>query len=151
MTEGHEATAPWTDGICESNGLSLRYSRRGKGRALIALHGLLGSGACLEPLCRPLSASFDVVLPDARGHGGSSAPARGYDYAELASDVIGLMKVLGVDKPLLVGHSMGGMTAAVAGSLLGPSLCAIVLIDPTSHHERPVRGWSAPSPYCLDR
>jgi pimeloyl-ACP methyl ester carboxylesterase len=130
MTQG-VADSPWTDGTCESNGLSLHYLRSGEGPVLVALHGLLGSGVCLAPICQPLKASFEVVLPDARGHGRSSAPAQGYQYADMASDVIRLITALGVDKPLLVGHSMGGMTAAVVGALVGSSLGAIVLIDPT--------------------
>jgi pimeloyl-ACP methyl ester carboxylesterase len=56
----------------------------------IALHGLMGSGACLLPLARAL-ADHDIILPDARGHGGSSSPPNGFLYSDLAGDVIGLI------------------------------------------------------------
>lgn len=122
----------WTNGIVESNGIDLQYLRSGgKKSPLVALHGLIGSGACLLPLARPLTASFDVILPDARGHGRSSAPARGYTYNDMASDMIGLSRELKLNRPVLVGHSMGGMTAAVVGATLGSAVSALILIDPT--------------------
>ncbi|WP_443018148.1 alpha/beta fold hydrolase [Sphingobium sp. TCM1] len=51
----------------------------------MALHGLMGSGACLLPLARAV-ADHDIILPDARGHGGSSSPPNGYLYSDLAGD-----------------------------------------------------------------
>jgi N-formylmaleamate deformylase len=55
-------------------------------------------------------------MPDARGHGNSSTPFKGYRYEDHASDVVGLIKGLGLVTPVLLGHSMGGMTAAVIAS-----------------------------------
>ena len=59
------------------------------------------SGACWIPLARALEGEYDVVLPDARGHGNSSAPLHGYLYRDHASDVIGLIEALGLAAPLL--------------------------------------------------
>ena len=97
------------------------------------LHGLSGSGASWTPIARALArdADADVVMPDARGHGASSAPARGYAYDELARDVEGLIGGLALDRPVLLGHSMGGMTAAVVASRRAVSVRALVLLDPT--------------------
>lgn len=58
------------------------------------------------PVVRAL-ADFDVILPDARGHGWSSSPKNGYLYRDLAEDVVGLIEALGLNGPMLVGHSMG--------------------------------------------
>jgi N-formylmaleamate deformylase len=122
----------WTDGVCQANGLDVHYLRTGGSKPpLIALHGLMGSGECLSPLARVLEDDFDVILPDARGHGGSSAPESGYLYDDLATDVIGLIDALNLVTPVLIGHSMGGMTAAVVAARLGPVLKSVVLIDPT--------------------
>ena len=123
--------AVWHSGICHANGISVSFRRSGGCKPpLVALHGLIGSGACLLPLARTL-AGFDVILPDARGHGGSSAPSAGYRYSDLAGDVVGLIEELKLDAPILVGHSMGGMTAAVVASELGCLVKAVVFIDPT--------------------
>jgi len=70
-------------------------------------------------------------MPDARGHGKSSAPAHGYLYPDLANDVIGLIEGLGLAEPVILGHSMGGMTAAVAARQLGTAIRAAILADPT--------------------
>src|SRR6185437_29476 len=110
----------WTTGFCRVGGISIHYHRTGgAARPLVLLHGLTGSGAAWSPLARSLQAEFDVLMPDARGHGKSSAPPHGYRYDDLASDVIGLIRELGLDAPILLGHSMGGMTAAVVASALG--------------------------------
>jgi pimeloyl-ACP methyl ester carboxylesterase len=98
---------------------------------LVLLHGLLGSGVCWTPLARALEGAFDVVMPDARGHGGSSAPLRGYGYDDHAADVVGLVRGLELSRPVLLGHSMGGMTAAVVASRRPEILSALILVDPT--------------------
>jgi N-formylmaleamate deformylase len=117
---------------CRINGVDIRYIRSGKRqRSLVALHGLIGSGACLSPMAETLTANFDVILPDARGHGESSHPDQGYLYSTLAADVTGLIDELGLDAPVLLGHSMGGMTAAVVAAMTGSSISGLVLVDPT--------------------
>ncbi|MDB5215172.1 MAG: hydrolase [Myxococcaceae bacterium] len=124
----------WLSGLCETNGISCHYLRTGGAlcqRPVVLLHGLMGSGGCWTPLGRALEGEFDVVMPDARGHGGSSAPDHGYRYDDLASDVVGLIRGLGLARPVLVGHSMGGMTAAVVASRGAGILRGLILVDPT--------------------
>lgn len=121
-----------SEGYCDVDGVKLHYFRSGtRLPPLVGLHGLIGSGACLRPLARGLEKHFDVVLPDARGHGRSDAPEDGYFYDEHADDVIGLVRELRLEVPVLLGHSMGGLTAAVAAARLGTAIRALVLIDPT--------------------
>jgi len=122
----------WINGHCETNGIRIHYLRTGGGKPpVVLLHGLLGSGGCWTPLARALEGEFDVVMPDARGHGGSSAPLHGYRYDDLASDVVGLIRGLSLSRPVLLGHSMGGMTAAVVASRGAGLLRGLVLVDPT--------------------
>jgi len=122
----------WIRGVCEANGLRIHYLRTGGAKPpVVLLHGLTGSGACWAPLARALEGEFDVVMPDARGHGGSSAPDVGYRYDDLANDVVGLVRGLGLARPVLVGHSMGGMTAAVVASRGGGLVRGLILVDPT--------------------
>jgi len=122
----------WTSAYCAANGIDIHYLRTGGSKQpVVLLHGLTGSGACWSPLARSLETEFDVVMPDARGHGESNKPLTGYRYADFAGDVIGLMQGLKLDTPVLLGHSMGGMTAAVVASQLGASLRGLILADPT--------------------
>jgi pimeloyl-ACP methyl ester carboxylesterase len=122
----------WTTGTCEANGVSLHFTRTGGEKPpLVLLHGLSLDGRCWAPHARELEVGFDVVMPDARGHGGSSTPAAGYTYDELAADVVGLIQGLALASPILVGHSMGGMTAAVVAARHPTLLRGLVLVDPT--------------------
>lgn len=122
----------WISGVCETNGVDIHYLRTGGDKPLlILLHGLTGSGACWTPLARAFEDDYDVVMPDARGHGKSSAPLHGYLYRDHASDLIRLIEALGLAAPILLGHSMGGMTAAVVAGELGAAVRGVVLADPT--------------------
>jgi N-formylmaleamate deformylase len=119
-------------GVCETSGINIHYLRTGGAKPpLVLLHGLTGSGACWTPLARDLEREYDVVMPDARGHGNSSAPYHGYRYEDHARDVMGLVRGLGLARPVLLGHSMGGMTAAVVASQGARILRGIILVDPT--------------------
>jgi N-formylmaleamate deformylase len=122
----------WTSGVCAANGINIHYLRTGGSKPpLVLLHGLTGSGAGWTPLARALESEYDVVMSDARGHGKSSTPLHGYRYEDLASDVVGLIRGLGLAAPILLGHSMGGMTAAVVASQAITPLRGLVLADPT--------------------
>lgn len=122
----------WTTENCEINGINIRYLRTGGNKpSVVLLHGLTTNGACWIPLAQELEADYDVVMPDARGHGNSSAPNQGYCYDNLATDVLNLIEVLRLATPVLIGHSMGGMTAAVAASRNPKQLRGLVLADPT--------------------
>src|SRR5215469_668846 len=104
-------------GICKANGIYIHYLRTGGPKPpLVLLHGLTASGACWIPLACALEGEYDVVMPDARGHGNSSKPLHGYRYQDHAGDVVGLIQELGLVAPVLLGHSMGGMTAALVAS-----------------------------------
>lgn len=101
----------WQVGDLVANGIQTHYARSGGGKPpLILLHGATDNGMCWEPVARRLAADFDVVLPDARGHGQSSAPPQGYSSAERAADVADLIAKLGLGRPVVGGHSMGGLT-----------------------------------------
>jgi N-formylmaleamate deformylase len=126
------STADWVSGVCEANGIKIHYLRTGGSKpSLVLLHGLTGSGACWIPLARALEGEYDVVMPDARGHGDSSTPLTGYRYQDHASDIVGLIQGFGLAAPVLLGHSMGGMTAAVIGSQISTAIRAVILADPT--------------------
>ena len=131
-TRVRDTMTAWISGVCEANGIGINYVRTGGAKpSVVLLHGLMGSGACWTPLARALEAEFDVVMPDARGHGDSSAPHDGYRYDDHVNDVVGLMRVLALARPVLLGNSMGGMTAAMVASRGAALLRGLILVDPT--------------------
>jgi pimeloyl-ACP methyl ester carboxylesterase len=120
LSNAYPSMTDWMSGVC---GINIHYLRTGGCKPpLVLLHGLTGSGACWIPLARGLKGEYDVVMPDARGHGNSSTPLNGYRYEDHASDVVGLIQGLGIAAPVLLGHSMGGMTAAVVASQLATAI-----------------------------
>ena len=126
------AMTSWITGTCKTNEINIHYLRTGGDKPpLVLLHGLMLNGACWSPLARELEENYDIIMPDARGHGCSSASDHGYCYENLAADVIGLIEGLKLSAPVLLGHSMGGMTAAVVASQYRKQLQGIILADPT--------------------
>ncbi len=122
----------WSAAICETNGINIHYLRTGGSKSpLILLHGLTANGACWTALAHALEGEYDVIMPDARGHGKSSVPDYGYRYEDHANDVVGLIKALRIPPPVLIGHSMGGMTAAVVASRSQKLIRGLILADPT--------------------
>jgi N-formylmaleamate deformylase len=122
----------WSTAICETNGINIHYTRTGGNKSsLILLHGLTANGLCWTSLACALAGEYDIIMPDARGHGKSSVPDYGYRYEDYANDVVGLIKALGLPNPILIGHSMGGMTAAVVASCNPKLLHGLILADPT--------------------
>lgn len=132
MARQNTPSLHWTDGVCRANGINIHYLRTGGNKpTIIALHGLTGNGACWSPMARALEQHYDIIMPDARGHGLSSAPLYGYTYQDHANDVIELIRTLGIKSPYLLGHSMGGMTATMVANRLGSAISGIILADPT--------------------
>ena len=122
----------WETTICETNDIRISYTRTGGNKTpIVLLHGLMGNGLCWTGLARTLENEYDVIMPDARGHGYSSAPDFGYRYEDHANDIVGLINALRLPPPILLGHSIGGMTAAVVASRNPILLRSLILADPT--------------------
>jgi pimeloyl-ACP methyl ester carboxylesterase len=97
--------------IANVNGLEIAYERRGQGPPLLLLHGYPLDHSIWHEVAGLLGSSFDVVLPDLRGFGQSSAPEHEYGMADMAADLAGLLDHLGMERAALAGHSMGGYVA----------------------------------------
>jgi pimeloyl-ACP methyl ester carboxylesterase len=76
-----------------------------------------------------LEADYDLVMVDARGHGFSDAPETGYTITDMASDLQGVITGLGLQRPALIGHSMGGGTTLALAGLYPDVPGAIILED----------------------
>ena len=133
----------WTSSAFATEFGTIHLRRAGTGRPVVLLHGLAGDGATWGPVARQLADVAAVLAPDARGHGHSLAPGHGHHYADHAHDLEALIRGLGLDSPVLVGHSMGGVTAALVAGRGRVSLSGVVLVDPTflsSTRQAEVRG-----------
>jgi 3-oxoadipate enol-lactonase len=101
----------------ERNGSKLAYKEQGEGQAVILLHGFCGSSAYWDALLPLLPQGRRYIVPDLRGHGRSAAPAGPYTMVAMAEDIAVLMEQLAAEKPIVLGHSLGGyVTLALAES-----------------------------------
>lgn len=100
-----------TGRYAEVNGLSLYYESHGEGPPLILLHGGLGSGEMFGPVLPALAARHRVIAVDLQGHGRTADIDRPIDVRLMANDIAALIDHLGLDKPDLVGYSLGGGVA----------------------------------------
>jgi pimeloyl-ACP methyl ester carboxylesterase len=95
----------------EVNGISLYFETHGTGRPLILLHGGLGSGEMFGPVLPALAERHQVIAVDLQGHGRTPDIDRPIDVRLMADDIAALIDYLGLDKPDLVGYSLGGGVA----------------------------------------
>jgi pimeloyl-ACP methyl ester carboxylesterase len=95
----------------EVNGVNLYYETHGAGKPLILLHGGLGSGEMFGPIMPILTEKHQVIAVDLQGHGRTADVDRPLDIRTMADDIGALIDYLGLDKPDLVGYSLGGGVA----------------------------------------
>jgi pimeloyl-ACP methyl ester carboxylesterase len=95
----------------EVNGINLYYETHGAGPPFILLHGGLGAGEMFEPILPTLAAHHQVVVVDLQGHGRTADIDRPIDPRLMADDIGALIDHLGLEKPYLVGYSLGGGVA----------------------------------------
>jgi pimeloyl-ACP methyl ester carboxylesterase len=93
-------------------GPTVNYREWGRpdGAVVLLLHGLTVSGRSWQNVAPVLGENFRVVAPDARGHGGSQW-MRDYSFELMRDDVVKLMEQLGILAAIVMGHSMGALTA----------------------------------------
>src|SRR5689334_19684714 len=123
--------ANWQSGDVEANGIRLHYTRTGGDKPpLVLAHGVTDNGLCWTPVAEALASAYDVIMVDARGHGRSDAPEHDYDPATQAADLAGVITALNLQKPAVLGHSMGAATTLVLAGTYPDVPGAIVLEDP---------------------
>jgi pimeloyl-ACP methyl ester carboxylesterase len=112
MTTTHQTTE--TKGIgeyAEVNGINLYYETHGAGRPMILLHGGLMSGEMFKPILPSLADRHQVIAVDLQGHGRTADIDRQIDIRLMADDIAALIDHLGLEKPDVVGYSLGGGVA----------------------------------------
>jgi non-heme chloroperoxidase len=92
-----------------SDGAVLHYEERGRGRALVLLHGVCMSSEFFREQRGPLATRHRVIAVDFRGHGQSPPCDHGHTVAQYARDVHHLIEQLDLDGVVLVGWSMGSI------------------------------------------
>ncbi len=120
----------WARDDVEREGVTLHFHRTGRGDkpAVVLVHGFSDDGLCWTRVAEQLEADHDVVMLDARNHGRSGRGPGG--PAELAEDLAHVVVELGLDRPALLGHSVGARTVADVAAAHPELVSRIILEDP---------------------
>jgi pimeloyl-ACP methyl ester carboxylesterase len=124
MTQTTEAKSATRDGV------TLRYIEAGTGDpALIFVHGWTCNRNFWPGQLDHFAKKHHVVAVDLRGHGESDKPDQDYTIDEFADDVAWLIGELKLEKPVVIGHSMGGSIAMNLARRYPDLTSAVVLVD----------------------
>ncbi len=121
--------------------MDLHFQKLGEeGKSLIILHGLFGSSDNWLSIGRVLSAQYQVYLLDQRNHG-KSPHSDDWDYTVMSDDLLHFVESQGLEKPFVLGHSMGGKTAMHFACRFPEQLSRLIVADMSvkgypPHHQR---------------
>ena len=124
---------PWAHRDVSANGTRFHVAEAGSGPLVLLLHGFPQFWwMWRHQLVSLADNGLRAVAPDLRGYGASDKPPRGYDAYTLAADVAGLVRALGEQKAIVVGHDWGGAIAWVLAAL-HPEVVERLVITGTAH------------------
>ncbi len=112
-------------------GVEVSYTDTGSGACIFLLHGYLESGEIWVEFVSLLIDHFRVICLDIPGHGRSGSWGREHSMSDLADLVKVLMETEGIEKIVLVGHSMGGYICMAFAAQYPERLAAYVLFHST--------------------
>ena len=96
---------------------------------IVAIHGSTGHAYSYTAMGERFDSRARFIAVDLRGHGFSDKPPSGYGLDEHVSDVLELIDTLGLQRPILLGTSLGGAVATFAAQALGDQISGLVLVD----------------------
>lgn len=123
----------WTDGFVYVNGIRIHYYQAvpaPEKPIMVMVHGVTDNALCWTTLAQRLQDSYNIYMLDTRAHG-LSDPFTTLDNDEtLIKDVVGFVKEMNLEKPILVGHSMGAATVMRLGAEYPELAQTIIMLDP---------------------
>jgi esterase len=127
--------------------MNLFFRKSGEGKPLIILHGLFGSSDNWFSLAKLFAEQFAVYSLDQRNHG-QSPHSEDFNYRLLTEDLEQFINEHSIEKPIVIGHSMGGKTAMNLAIKSPNSIDKLIVVDiaPKSypvHHDRILAGLMA--------
>jgi pimeloyl-ACP methyl ester carboxylesterase len=129
------------------DGPAIAVTTIGEGQTLILLHGIGSSSKSWLPIMSKLAAHFRLIMPDHRGHGASDKPDSGYLLPDYAADLERVIAWGNDKRPLILGHSLGGLTA-ITWAKSNPAVARAIVLEDMPLSGGPERapmleGWAA--------
>ena len=124
----------WSDGYVYANGIRIHYYRANPASAagkpaMVMVHGVTDNGLCWTTLTWKLQDAYDIYMLDTRGHGLTDPFTPSDDGDTLIKDVVEFVRTMKLEKPILMGHSMGGATVIRVGAEYPDLAKAIIVLD----------------------
>lgn len=119
--------------------VQLFYQEFGQGKPIILIHGFPLDHTIWEKVIPFLADKARVITPDLRGYGESPKPEGEYSMRVLADDVVALMDSLGIEKAVVVGHSMGGYISLTLAKAYPHRLSGLGLVATQAASDLPER------------
>jgi pimeloyl-ACP methyl ester carboxylesterase len=118
------------DAYATANGLRLHYRDwGGSGRGIVLLHGLASNARIWDLVAPALTGVGRVIALDQRGHGLSDRPDDGYSFDDVTADLAGVVNGLGMEAPVIAGHSWGASVAVCFAAGNPDRAAGIALVD----------------------
>ena len=134
----------WQSGFIDD---TIHYTRTGGSKSPFVLaHGFTDNGLYWTRIAQVLEADYDVIMPDARGHGQTPNPPEPYTAELHAADLARVIESLDLGQPIVMGHSMGAVNTSLLAANYPEHISAAILIDPPWHvipGQRDEAGWLA--------
>lgn len=128
-----EPAGRWT----ERDGVRLRYWEwQGGEPPSLLLHGIGNYGRYWDFFGEAVGGRLRLIAPDARGHGESDRPNERYSFDDFAADALAALDSAGIERALLVGHSMGGRHAMHVAARHSARALGLVLVDAGPESDR---------------
>ena len=101
----------------------------GEGRAIICVHGLTANCRCWDTMAASLAPRYKVIALDLRGRGLSEKPPEGYGVEQHCRDIEAVIENLGIERPVLMGHSLGALITLALTARRPEKTAGLVLMD----------------------
>lgn len=123
-------TSPVRDEYIIAGDLTFHYMQWGEqGQPLVCIHGITANAWCFQAFADGLANDHRVFAYDLRGRGDSDKPESGYSVPIHAADLAAIIDELGLDRPVIVGHSLGAYIALYFAAHYPEKLSKLVLVD----------------------
>ncbi len=143
----------WSDGYVYANGIRIHYYRAAPAPGkpvMVMAHGVTDYGLNWTTLTKDLQRAYDIYMVDARGHGYSDPPIAGVTGDTGVEDLVGFLRAMKLEKPILMGHSMGAGTVMRLAAAYPDVPRAVIMLDPgLGAGPRPTATPPAPRPGAL--
>jgi 4,5:9,10-diseco-3-hydroxy-5,9,17-trioxoandrosta-1(10),2-diene-4-oate hydrolase len=111
------------------NGLETFVYREGSGPPLVMLHGMAATSDCWTYVYEKLKTNYTTIAPDLPGHGRSAGGSHPYSLDFYLRWLVGFLETIEVDKPILMGASMGGAISLAYTAAYQERVDRLILVD----------------------